>query len=62
MTSWPCSTNTAAATDESTPPDMATAMRMLDVRWAVHHEVTKITEFTKNSGLYKKCSVFFVSS
>src|SRR5262245_32848519 len=26
--SWPCSWSSAAATEESTPPDMATAMRM----------------------------------
>src|SRR6476646_841680 len=28
MTSWPCSASRAAATDESTPPDIATTMRM----------------------------------
>src|SRR5712692_8053750 len=28
MTSWPCSASSAAATDESTPPDMATTIRM----------------------------------
>src|SRR5215831_4297075 len=27
MTSWPCSASSAAATDESTPPDIATTMR-----------------------------------
>src|SRR5580765_6801904 len=27
-TSWPCSLRRAAATEESTPPDMATVMRM----------------------------------
>src|SRR5438552_13394334 len=29
MTSWPCSASSAAATDESTPPDMATTIRTL---------------------------------
>src|SRR5438132_12061319 len=28
MTSWPCSASSAAATDESTPPDIATTIRM----------------------------------
>src|SRR5919197_3867179 len=28
MTSWPCSASSAAATDESTPPDIATTMRI----------------------------------
>src|SRR2546428_5705525 len=28
MTSWPCSASSAAATDESTPPDMATTILM----------------------------------
>ena len=28
MTSWPASASRAAATDESTPPDIATAMRI----------------------------------
>src|SRR5688572_13907953 len=28
MTSWPCRASKAAATDESTPPDMATTMRI----------------------------------
>src|SRR5215470_12166353 len=27
MTSWPCSASSAAATDESTPPDIATTIR-----------------------------------
>src|SRR4249919_1169889 len=29
MTSWPCSASRAAATDESTPPDIATTMRII---------------------------------
>src|SRR5436309_7560043 len=29
MTSWPCSASSAAATDESTPPDIATTMRIV---------------------------------
>src|SRR6476660_8150777 len=28
ITSWPCSTSSAAATEESTPPDIATTIRM----------------------------------
>src|SRR6266540_661497 len=28
MTSWPCSASSAAATDESTPPDIATTIRI----------------------------------
>src|SRR5205809_4125418 len=32
MTSCPCSSSRAAATDESTPPDMATTIRMVDAR------------------------------
>src|SRR5438445_11489701 len=30
MTSWPCSASSAAATDESTPPDIATTIRILN--------------------------------
>src|SRR5437899_273429 len=29
MTSWPCSASSAAATEESTPPDIAPTMRMV---------------------------------
>src|SRR5688572_12094981 len=29
MTSWPCCARSAAATDESTPPDIATTTRMV---------------------------------
>ena len=38
MTSWPCSASSAAATDESTPPDIATTIRMSTSR---NHEATK---------------------
>ena len=44
MTSWPCSASSAAATDESTPPDIATTMRI--VRLDCCHEVTKTRDLS----------------
>src|SRR5215510_15713673 len=42
MTSWPCSASSAAATDESTPPDIATTIRtFLPAPSPVYHEDTK---------------------
>src|SRR3989442_15335916 len=40
MTSWPCSASRAAATDESTPPDIATTMRIIQ-KSKDNHEDTK---------------------
>src|SRR5436190_3201068 len=42
MTSWPCSASSAAATDESTPPDIATTIRTFVLTPStVYHEGTK---------------------
>src|SRR5438874_1826951 len=38
MTSWPSSASSAAATEESTPPDMATAIRMIKKQPRRHEE------------------------
>src|SRR5437867_10494379 len=38
MTSWPCSASSAAATDESTPPDIATTMRMVNSTTKKNHK------------------------
>src|SRR6267378_6752303 len=43
MTSCPCSSSSAAATDESTPPDMATTIRIVMPATAFH-EVAKGTK------------------
>src|SRR5881628_2964904 len=40
MTSWPCSASSAAATDESTPPDMATTIR-IGMPTTAFHEAAK---------------------
>src|SRR5205823_2148558 len=45
MTSWPCSASSAAATDESTPPDIATTMRIVRDQ-PRKHETTKRTKTT----------------
>src|SRR5882757_3422089 len=48
MTSWPCSASSAAATDESTPPDIATTIRtFLLTPSTVYHEGTKHTRRTR---------------
>src|SRR5260221_7553796 len=45
MTSWPCSARSAAATEESTPPDIATTIRILrTVPGPRRHENTKVHE------------------
>src|SRR5947208_15933679 len=47
MTAWPCSASSAAATDESTPPDMATTIRMS--KTCRDHEDTKKKNHSSSS-------------
>src|SRR5580765_115103 len=57
MTSWPCSASRAAATDESTPPDIATTIRMLfDLTsgWPRKHEGHEVS---RRCFLYSTCFV-----
>src|SRR5438477_7424449 len=51
MTSWPCSASRAAATDESTPPDIATTMRIVRDQPRKHekNETTINTELTETT-------------
>src|SRR5262245_63484608 len=41
MTSWPCSASRAAATEESTPPDIATTIRMEGLNVQSTAEITE---------------------
>ena len=53
MTSWPCSASSAAATDESTPPDIATTIRMSAYSPGPRrHENTKIHE---ENAMFSSC-------
>src|SRR5438874_12923939 len=58
MTSWPCSASSAAATDESTPPDIATTIRIVQ-KPRRRHEHTKDLKDTKYTPFF---FVLFVRS
>src|SRR2546425_10947285 len=59
MTSCPCSSSSAAATDESTPPDMATTIRM-DPKSKCEHERHERYERHENTKDMTKNSFSFV--
>src|SRR5437867_4210649 len=59
MTSCPCSASSAAATDESTPPDMATTIRMS--KTCRDHEDTKKKNHSSSSCSSSSFRVFVVA-
>src|SRR6185295_18718943 len=67
MTSCPCSSSRAAATDESTPPDIATTIRIRNLRGPrgpQDHEYPKTTKRRRHEDTKKRNQlfVFFVTS
>src|SRR2546428_8311069 len=65
MTSWPCSASSAAATEESTPPDIATTIRifwLLSPRLPPLHPPPVGHENTKPRKHEEEKQIFFVFS
>src|SRR5262249_8262832 len=61
MTSWPCSASSAAATDESTPPDIATTMRICALR-ALNAKAAKAAKTQRSNCSHDEFHARFANS